>query len=87
MTRSEDTRDQELTVNMTVIEISRTEFFTVRLNMTDPVCGMEVEPSTAAGKYEYSGQTYFFCSHHCLVKFKEDPDKFLKRPTRGHPGP
>jgi P-type Cu+ transporter len=56
--------------------------------MIDPICGMQVEASTAAGKYEYKGQTYFFCSHHCLEKFKEDPEKFLKahghEQARGH---
>ena len=56
--------------------------------MIDPICGAQVEASTAAGKYEYKGQTYFFCSHHCLEKFKEDPEKFLKahghEQTRGH---
>jgi P-type Cu+ transporter len=56
--------------------------------MIDPICGMQVEASTAAGKYEYKGQTYFFCSHHCLEKFKEDPEKFLKahghQQARGH---
>jgi P-type Cu+ transporter len=44
----------------------------------DPVCGMNVEPSTASGKYEYNGQTYYFCSQPCLTKFKEDPETFLK---------
>jgi YHS domain-containing protein len=44
----------------------------------DPVCGMDVEESSAAAKHVYKGQTYFFCSHHCLAKFKEDPEKFLK---------
>src|SRR5690606_1241290 len=43
---------------------------------TDPVCGMKVDPSAAAGSYEYSGVTYHFCSTHCLAKFKADPDKF-----------
>src|SRR5262245_40767005 len=49
--------------------------------MIDPICGMEVEPSKAAGNQVYDGQTYFFCSHHCLAKFKEDPEKFLKSCT------
>src|SRR5919109_1977412 len=48
---------------------------------TDPVCGMTVNPKTAAGKYQYNGQSYFFCSHHCLTKFKEDPDKFMNSRT------
>ena len=50
--------------------------------MIDPICGMEVEPGNAAGKHVYNGQTYYFCSHHCLAKFKEDPEKFLKSPAR-----
>src|SRR5262249_15883361 len=49
--------------------------------MIDPICGMEVEPSKAAGNQVYDGKTYFFCSHDCLAKFKEDPDKFLKSRT------
>ena len=52
--------------------------------MIDPICGMEVEPGNAAGKHVYNGQTYYFCSHHCLAKFKEDPEKFLKSPASGH---
>src|SRR5882672_504276 len=43
----------------------------------DPICGMNVEPSSAAESYFHNGQNYFFCSHHCLEKFKEDPEKFL----------
>jgi len=52
--------------------------------MTAPLCGMEVEPSKGAAKYVHNGQRYFFCSHHCLAKFKEDPDKFLRAPGDGH---
>ncbi len=44
---------------------------------TDPVCGMKVDPAHAAGKHEHNGQIYYFCSQHCLAKFKEDADKFL----------
>ena len=43
----------------------------------DPVCGMEVMPETAAGSFEYEGSTYFFCSRHCLEKFRADPAAFL----------
>ncbi len=45
---------------------------------TDPVCGMKVDPATAAGKADYSGKTYYFCSQHCLKSFQADPQKFLK---------
>ena len=43
----------------------------------DPVCGMHVDPLTAAGSYEHGGQNYFFCSPHCLSKFRADPAKYL----------
>jgi Cu+-exporting ATPase len=49
--------------------------------MTDPVCGMEVTPETAAGAWEYQGETYFFCSTSCLERFKADPDAFLSMGT------
>ena len=44
----------------------------------DPVCGMTVDPNAAAGSQEYDGQIYYFCSAHCLKKFREDPERFLK---------
>lgn len=44
----------------------------------DPVCAMSVEPETAAGKHEYKGQTYYFCSVGCLNKFKQNPANFLE---------
>ena len=44
----------------------------------DPVCGMTVDPNRAAGSYEYKGTTYYFCSTHCVHRFREDPEKFLK---------
>ena len=39
----------------------------------DPVCGMQVEASTAAGAWPFRGVTYFFCSVGCLERFKADP--------------
>jgi len=43
----------------------------------DPVCGMTVEPESAAGTFGHEGMTYYFCSKGCLEKFKADPSKFL----------
>ena len=42
----------------------------------DPVCGMDVDPRDAAGMVEHAGQTYYFCSDHCVKKFKADPDRY-----------
>jgi P-type Cu+ transporter len=44
----------------------------------DPVCGMEVTPGTAAGSFEYRGETYYFCARSCLAKFQADPLKYLE---------
>lgn len=44
----------------------------------DPVCGMEVRESDEAGRSEYQGITYHFCSKYCLEKFQADPEKYLK---------
>ena len=39
----------------------------------DLVCGMDVEAATAAGRTEYKGQTYYFCSSKCKKKFDLTP--------------
>src|SRR5258705_3932178 len=43
----------------------------------DPVCGMAVDPASAAGSFKYAGREFFFCSRHCLEKFKADPEAYL----------
>lgn len=45
----------------------------------DPVCGMEINPDTAAGQSEFKGETYYFCSPSCKEKFDAAPDKFIKQ--------
>lgn len=47
------------------------------MKATDPVCGMTVDPETAAGKAEYEGKTYYFCSEGCRKAFEEDPERYL----------
>ncbi|HSL55330.1 MAG TPA: heavy metal translocating P-type ATPase [Pyrinomonadaceae bacterium] len=47
----------------------------------DPVCGMTVDPEHAAGSYEYKGKTYYFCSTHCVHRFRENPEAFLNKPA------
>ena len=44
--------------------------------MIDPVCGMTVRPG---GPHElrHGGETYGFCSGHCLAAFEKDPSTFL----------
>lgn len=44
----------------------------------DPVCKMKVAEKEAAGKWEYKGKTYYFCSRACLRRFQAEPEKFLE---------
>src|SRR5687768_15267385 len=52
-------------------------------SVVDPVCGMTVNPATAAGSFEYKGDTYYFCSLHCLEKFRRAPAEVLNKPPAG----
>ena len=45
----------------------------------DPVCGMNVEESKAAGTVMYDGRTYYFCSAHCKASFEKAPEKYAGR--------
>jgi YHS domain-containing protein len=42
----------------------------------DPVCSMEVDAKSAAGKSDYKGKTYYFCSPGCKRTFDDDPEKY-----------
>jgi len=43
----------------------------------DPICDMQVEPAAAVGKFDYDGETYYFCSVHCQKLFQTEPAKYL----------
>jgi len=43
----------------------------------DPVCNMQVDEQTAAGRSQYQGQTYYFCSFGCKKSFDKEPEKYL----------
>ena len=45
----------------------------------DPVCGMDVDPATAAAHEEHGGRHYYFCSEHCHHKFREHPEHYAGR--------
>ena len=47
----------------------------------DPVCGMNVNPSTSAHVHEHAGKKYYFCCGHCVEKFKSDPQGYLSKPA------
>ena len=50
----------------------------------DPVCGMDATPETAAGKFEYKGTTYYFCSPGCKRDFEKEPEKYLAADYQAH---
>ena len=50
----------------------------------DPVCGMDVDPSTARHTTEYNGQTYYFCAPGCKKAFETEPQKYLDPKYQGH---
>ena len=52
----------------------------------DPVCGMDVDEKTAAGKSEYKGQTYYFCSAGCKKSFDKEPEKYIGKKQEEHSG-
>jgi Cu+-exporting ATPase len=45
--------------------------------VTDPVCGMSVDPATARHRAEYAGRSYFFCGARCRERFVAEPGRFL----------
>jgi len=44
----------------------------------DPICGMTTGSPEAFISFEHRGETFYFCSEHCLEKFKTDPDKYIR---------
>ena len=45
--------------------------------VTDPVCGMRVDPATSAHRADYHGETFHFCGGGCKAKFEADPARYL----------
>jgi Cu+-exporting ATPase len=50
--------------------------------VTDPVCGMKIDPMTAAATREHEGTTFSFCSTSCAGKFDAEPHRY----GHSHPG-
>ncbi|MGB8648408.1 MAG: YHS domain-containing protein [Anaerolineae bacterium] len=52
----------------------------------DIVCGMSINPKTAAAQTEYQGQTYYFCFQGCKEVFDKNPERYLGKQTNSHAG-
>jgi P-type Cu+ transporter len=44
----------------------------------DLVCGMTIDPKTAAATRVYEGTTYYFCAQGCAKAFDKDPKKYIQ---------
>jgi len=53
---------------------------TAENSVTDPVCGMTVDPHTAS--HQHHGRTFYFCSAGCRTKFAADPSSYLDKTAR-----
>ena len=67
----------KLALNLLGVAIFAALFWlTTRRGATDPVCGMKVDRHKAVTK-ELAGETYYFCSSHCLHAFEADPEQYV----------
>lgn len=48
----------------------------------DPVCGMRVEKTAAAGEYEHEGEMYYFDSDECMALFYKYPERYTAKPDK-----
>ncbi|HKX32685.1 MAG TPA: YHS domain-containing protein [Blastocatellia bacterium] len=49
---------------------------------TDPVCGKQIDETTAGGESEYLGRKYYFCSEGCQHKFEQRPEDYVVKTGR-----
>lgn len=52
--------------------------------VTDPVCGMTMNPAEAAHSRAYQEQTFFFCSDQCAGQFDREPQRYIKSAALAH---
>ena len=49
------------------------------MKLRDPVCGMLIERTQAAGSTSYGPVTYYFCATACMDAFRTDPARYFHR--------
>ena len=77
--------DYKLALNLLGVAIFAAMFWlTARRGATDPVCGMKVDRANAVTT-EIAGETYYFCSDHCLQAFEANPEKGLRDAAHAPP--
>jgi uncharacterized protein len=78
--------DSKLFLNIAALAIFAALMgLTIRRGVTDPVCGMKVDRGKAIRK-DLAGESYHFCSEHCLHAFETEPDRYAQIGRRSeHP--
>jgi Cu+-exporting ATPase len=71
----ETTKSQQRTQEETTMQRDHKHVDTAQV--IDPVCGMTVDPATAAATREDNGKTYYFCSTHCASTFDADRARYV----------
>ncbi|MEO7351208.1 MAG: YHS domain-containing protein, partial [Marmoricola sp.] len=61
--------------------------FTASPVVKDPVCGMDVDPSSSEHHVERDGAAYHFCSAHCQARFEADPAQYVGAQPGGRTSP
>lgn len=58
------------------------------MTVHDEVCGMDIAPEDAVAETEFQGETYYFCSERCQVRFEEHPGWYvpIQPESDGEPG-
>jgi P-type Cu+ transporter len=56
---------------------STTATATATATVIDPVCGMTIDPATAAGSSVYDETTYHFCNPGCQARFDAAPALYV----------
>jgi YHS domain-containing protein len=70
--------DYKLLLNIVGLAIFGALFWlTVSRGVSDPVCGMKVDKSKAVTK-DLGGETFSFCSEHCLHAFEAHPERYTR---------
>ncbi|MBD3945886.1 heavy metal translocating P-type ATPase [Nocardioides ganghwensis] len=54
--------------------------------ITDPVCGMSVDPTATEHTLTHDGREFYFCSASCKDKFQATPDRYASHDQHDHAG-
>jgi Cu+-exporting ATPase len=53
------------------------------MQMTDPVCGVQIDSAKAEATETFQGRTYYFCSASCRDNFRRAPERYAKEVDEG----